>query len=259
MIKKSITIFTLLICGFARAEFTCDLIPGQQNHAPVVTKNGSVCFIEQPILEKDGKPSGAEEVAVYFIPRGHSPVKAEGRGLINDGDGPGKIDDAFMLDVDHDGNDEIVVIQCVEPRTSEAKRSGKFCSVYVFNYKDMSLHLNERASEWFGYNYSWLSDDHKIIYKFPYLTQDAIRQALNSPFATLIIRAEVIPVIVKQKNYLHYYSDGDSQSKKYLIAGDKATVDKYTAGWCRVNYSGGKEPLQMWMMCDALEVDKGKQ
>jgi len=32
------------------------------------------------------------------------------------------------------------------------------------------------------------------------------------------------------------------------------------AGCCRVNYTGGKQPLQMWIMCDALEVDKkGKE
>jgi hypothetical protein len=67
------------------------------------------------------------------------------------------------------------------------------------------------------------------------------------------------PAIVKQKNYLYDKPNLSDKTNKYLIVGDKVTVDKHEADFCRVSYLGGKKPLQMWMLCDSLEVDAGKQ
>ena len=65
---------------------------------------------------------------------------------------------------------------------------------------------------------------------------------------------ETKSAIVKQKSHLYSNPTVSGKTKKYLIAGDKVTVGIQKADWCRINYSGGKEPLQMWIMCDALEV-----
>jgi hypothetical protein len=67
------------------------------------------------------------------------------------------------------------------------------------------------------------------------------------------------PAIVKQKNYLYKKPNNSDKTNKYLIAGDKVTVDQHEAGFCQITYTGGKQPLQMWIMCDALEADTGKQ
>jgi hypothetical protein len=119
--------------------------------------------------------------------------------------------------------------------------------LWFFNMKENVLSHNERATNWFGHGYSWLSDGKNIVYEFPYQSSESVIQALTSPFAVLLARDELIPVIVKKKSFLHDSPNIEGKTKKYLIAGDKATVDEYRSGWCQVNYTGGKTPLQMWI------------
>lgn len=71
--------------------------------------------------------------------------------------------------------------------------------------------------------------------------------------------SEAKPATVKQKSYLYKNQSISDKTNKYLIAGDKVTVDQHEAGFCQITYTGGKKPLQMWIMCDALEADTGKQ
>jgi hypothetical protein len=259
MIKVLFTLLWLLVSGFALAGSPCNKIPGEQSHTPLKVDNGLVCFVEEPILDDNGNPV-AKAISVYFVSSENKVVEVEFRGFMYDEDA-GKIDDAFLLDINHDGKKEVVVIHSFQIRTSQAEpnSSGIVYSVKVFNQNKTNLKYNERASEWFGRSYSWFSDGRKTIYEYPYLSQRAIQQAANTPFAKLMMHDEIIPVIIKQKSHLYESSIGSDFTKKYLITGDKGTVDKGEAGLCRINYTGGKAPLQMWIMCDALAVDTGKQ
>jgi hypothetical protein len=248
--SKIIFIFLLLFfTGFAQAESSCGDIPGTQSHAKLNTNDGDVCFVKQRVA------SSLEVIAVYFIPRGHDPVLAEGGELVGDGVTVGKIDDAFLLDIDNDGKDEIIIIHSLEVQYSKNGSYRKHYFVYVFNLRDGKISLNESASEWFGS--SQMSDN--FSYSFPFTNRQLIQKSLISPYATFMISKEAISAVIRQKSYLYERAEISTKTKKYLIIGDKVSVDKYTADWCRVNYSGGKKPLQMWMMCDALEVDTGKQ
>jgi len=260
MMKALFTLLWFLASGLALAASPCDAIPGKLSHAPLKIESGVVCFVEQPLLDEKGEKY-ADAISIYLIPHGLKPVEAEGRGLMYDYDA-GKIVDAFSLDIDHDGKNELVVIHYHDVRYSQAEQnsSGVVYSVYVFNQEKNSLNYNERATEWFGSSYSWFTNGKNKVYEYPYLTQKSVQKALSSPFISLMHQNKAISIVVKQKSYLYESSTVYGKPKKYLIAGDKATVDKYTAGWCRVNYTGGKQPLQMWIMCDALEVDKkGKE
>jgi hypothetical protein len=257
--KSFFSLLWLLASGLASAGSPCNVIPGKRSYAPLKVDNGVVCFVEQPLLDDKGE-AFANAISIYLVPRGLKPVEAKGRGLMYDYDA-GKVVDAFSLDINHDGKNELVVIHYHDVHYSQAERnsSGIVYSVYVFNQENNSLNYNNRVTEWFGSNYSWLANGENKIYEFPYLTRQSVQKALSSPFISLMYRDEEIPVIVKKKSYLYEHSMIYGKPTKYLIAGDKATVDKYTAGWCQVNYTGGKKPLQMWMMCDALEVDTEKQ
>jgi len=249
-----------LISGFTLADLSCSDIPGEQSHAPLKIKDGEVCFVIQPTFDEHNNLYSAETV-VYYIFQGRKPVKAENGALFNEGgNDPGRIVDVFELDVNHDEKDEIIVIHFVEVRSSHAEpnSSHKFYDVTVFNKIEENLIRNDHASDWFGYGYSWLSDGKSRVYEFPYLTQQSVRQAVTSLFAELITNDKTIPVKIKQKSYLHEGPMIQEKTKKYLTVGDEATVDKYTAGWCRINYTSKKEPLQMWMKCDDLELDTGK-
>ncbi len=64
-----------------------------------------------------------------------------------------------------------------------------------------------------------------------------------------------IPVSVKYKSYLYNNPNAQEITKKYLANEDRATVDKATGEWCRINYKSEKRPLKMWMTCDAIDAE----
>ncbi|WP_429291413.1 hypothetical protein [Paraburkholderia sp. CI3] len=206
--------------------------------------------------DKTGGPSGLDGISLYFIANGNVPVEAEGRGLPYD-DTPGEIVDAFSMNVGRDHQEEIFVVHSFEVRDSlaEPNSSGKFYSVSVFYPSGNILHQDERSTDWFGVGYSWLSDGKRVIYRFPYQTKADVQQAIDSPFASLMIDGGNIPVRVKTRSYLFEESNVRSKTKKYLVAGDRAVVEKIAAGWCQVNYSGGAKSIDMWLMCSALDVE----
>ena len=255
MIKSLFSLFLLVFCKVAFANSTCADIPGKQNYPPLKVNNGLLCFIEKPVVdEKTKEVYSQQHINLYYVPFGGVPVKVEDEGFLYDHDA-GKIVDAFFLDVDYDDKDEIIVIHNFEIRHSlaEPNSSKIFYSVYVFNQTEPGLKRNVRASDWFGSAYSEFYQGKKIIYKYPFMDQTSIREAMFSPFVVLMLRDKIIPVIVKQKAYLYEAAIANKHTKKYLIDGDEGTVDKHENGLCRINYTGGENPLQMWIMCDALE------
>jgi len=257
--KTLFLLFFLLNSSFVLANSSCDDIPGKQNHKPLEMSEGVVCFVEQPAGD-DPKVNEGLWTVVYFISHGRKPVLIGGE-LKNEDGTAGRIVDAFLLDVNHDGKDEVIVIQSItahEPSAdADSDYSGVFYFVSVYDKTDTGLSHNDRMTKWFGFGYSWLSNDN-ITYKFPYQTKQSIQQALKSPFVPLLVRDENMPVVVKKKSYLYDQSAGYYKSEKYLIAGDKATVSGHMGGWCVVDYSGGKEPLQKFMLCDDLKLDIAK-
>ncbi len=257
MIKSLLFWVIILICGSAFAKSTCADIHGQQSYPPLDIKVGTICFVQEPVLNpKTGTQIGADAISLYYIPNGNAPVKAEGRGLLYD-DTPGEIVDAFSLTADHGHREEIFVIHSMDIRESlvEPNSSGKFYSVAVFDPFGNTLRRDERASEWFGADYSWVSDGRKKIYEYPYKSKSDVQQAMNSPFATLMSDDEPISVRLKSKSYLFEDPNVKSKTRKYLIERDRVTVDKATAGWCQVEYSGETKPLVMWLMCHALDAN----
>lgn len=257
MIKRCLLLAIGLISGSGHAASTCADIHGQQSYPPLSIKNGTICFVRQPVLDpKTNAPIGADAISLYYVSNGNVPLKAEGRGLLYD-DTPGEIVDAFPAIVGPHPEEKVFVIHSMDVRESlvEANSSGKFYSVSVFGATGRSLRRDDRASDWFGADYSWLSDGRRVIYKFPYQSRKDVWQAINSPFALLMSRDEFVPVRLKEKSYLFEGPNIKDATRKYLIGGDRATVDKVTAGWCQVHYSGGAKPLEMWLMCSALDID----
>ncbi|WP_322009530.1 hypothetical protein [Paraburkholderia sp. J12] len=259
MIKYWPFMGVVAICSSALAQNTCSNIGGQQSFSPLSIRNGTVCFVQKPVVDyKNRVLIGVDVIFLYYISGGNAPVKVEGRGLLYD-DTPGKIIDAFSADVGVDHREKIFVIHSMEVRESlvEKNSSGIFYSVSVFDSAGGTLHRDDRSSDWFGADYSWISDGMRVIYKFPYQSREDVQRAINSPFALLMRADESIQVRVKGKSYLFDGPNVKEKTRKYLIKGDRATVDKVTAGWCQINHAGGTKPLDMWLMCN--ELDAGVQ
>lgn len=257
MIKNFICLLLFIVSGCACAESTCSDLHGKQSYPPLSVRGGIVCFVQKAILDdKTGASSGLDGISVYYIANGNVPMEAEGRGLLYD-DTPGEIIDAFSLRIGRDNHEKIFVIHYFEVRHSlvELNSSGKFYSVSVFEPFGSVLRQDERATDWFGVGYGWLADGQKVVSKFPYQSRKDVLRAINSPFALLMSGSGSIPVKVRRKSYLFDESSIRGKTRKYLIKGDRATVEEVTAGWCKINYFGGGKPIKMWMMCVALDVD----
>jgi hypothetical protein len=255
MIKSGIYLVIILISGSVFAKDTCADVPGQQSHQPLEMKSGIVCFVQEPTLDpKTGAPLGMDSISLYYIANGNAPAKAEGRGLLYD-ETPGEIVDAFSSNVGRNRREELFVIHSMDVRDSlaEPNSSGKFYSVSVFYVSGNILHRDERLSDWFGADYSWLSNGSAVIYRFPYQTRGDIQKAMDSPLASMIDSDSGINVRVKYKSYLFEEPNVRGRTKKYLIAGDRAVVDKVTAGWCKIDYLGSSKRIDLWLMCDALD------
>ncbi|WP_124921963.1 hypothetical protein [Burkholderia stagnalis] len=257
MIKNSIFLMIVIVSGSVCAKSTCADLQGRQSYPPLNTKSGTVCFIRESILDdKTGVPIGLDGISLYYVADGSVPMKAEGRGLLYD-DTPGEIMDAFSLMVGRDRREKVFVIHSFEVRNSlvEPNSSGKFYSVSVFEPIGNILRQDGRSTDWFGVGYGWLSNGRKMVWKYPYQSRKDVRQAIDSPFALLMNGFNSIPVRVRSKTYLFDESSIRGRTKKYLIEGGRAMVGEVTAGWCKINYSGGAKPMEMWLMCSALDVE----
>ena len=168
MTRVSIFIIIVFASGSIFARSPCVDLNGQQSYQPLSVESGTICFIREPVLApKTAVPIGADAIALYYIPNGGVPVMAEGRGLPYD-EAAGEIVDAFSDYVDHDHR-RIFVIHYMMVRNSlaEPNSSGKFYPVSVFDVLGKILRRDEQTSEWFGANYSWLSNGKRIVYKYP--------------------------------------------------------------------------------------------
>ena len=257
MIRFSIGLVLFFLGGLARAQSPCDAIQGEKIHSQLAIKTGVVCFLRQPVKDKAGAPVGVDEATLFFAKTGAEAMKSEGRGLLYDED-PGDIVDAFVISSDGEGLERIVVIQSIQIRSSlsEGNSSGKFYSVSVFDQTGETLRRNERASYWFGDGYSWIKERGRNIYEFPYKTRKSVMDSIGSPFYELLQRDVAIQVEIVKKINLYEGPQVQDRTKKYLVAGDRAVVDRVTAGWCQLNYSGVGMPIKMWTFCDALKPKK---
>lgn len=257
MIKRCIFWMIFVASGSAWGEVTCSDIHDKQKFPSLQVESGIVCFVQKSILDGNtGARTGLEGISLYYIANGKEPVEAEGRGLPYD-DTPGEIIDAFSLRLGADHREKIFVIHSFEVRSSlaEPNSSGNFYSVSVFEPAQSILRQDERSTDWFGVGYSWLSDGKSVIYKFPYQSRKDVQLALNSRFASLMDADSSISVKIKAKTYLFDEPSVRGKTKKYLIKGDRAVVERVTAGWCKINYGRGGKSVRVWLMCSSLDVD----
>jgi hypothetical protein len=256
MTKDCIFIALMFIACSVFAKNTCDNVHWEQSYPPLNVKGGAICFVREPVFDsKENLPIGADAISLYYLVDGGVPVKAEGRGLLYD-DTPGQIVDAFSLNVGRDHVKKIFVIHYVEVRASivEPNSSGKFYSINVFDLDGEVLRRDECASDWFGVGYSFLSNGSMVNYRYPYLARVDVERAMDSPLSSLMNCGGEIPVKIKYKSYLFDGPVYSNKTKKYLIKGDLAMVERITAGWCQINYFGGGRAIKMWLACGALEV-----
>jgi hypothetical protein len=260
MLRCIFAFLTLAGNTLAIAGTPCAAIDEEDAREPLVVSNGIVCFKLQLAFDNDGKVLPDEEIHAYFIHQDQKVIK------VSDWVALGKIEDAFNFDVDKDGKEDVVVIGSEEIRTYTGTcMVGPWYFISVFKQTASGFERDRRASEWFGAGADLAEgnpapdketcDEDKLIYAYPYKTRDVIKKTLSSsPFISFIANDTALPATVIRKSWLYESATVATKTKKYLIAGDKIMVDEVTADLCHITYIGGKKPLQMWLLCNALEL-----
>jgi hypothetical protein len=218
----------------------------------------------QPALDAYGDVLSANEqwTYAYFVKQGRKPVKVAGFEME-------KIEDVFNLDVDKDESKEVIIINSSEINTYTGTcKVGPWYSVHVFTQTSTGFAYNSRVSRWFGGGVNLAEgnaapdmetcDGDKLIYVFPHKTRADIEKTLaTSPFLSLMTGDAPLFATVIRKSWLYESSTVATQTKKYLIAGDRVVVTDVVADLCSIIYIGGKKPLKIWIKCDALKPTSG--
>jgi hypothetical protein len=234
----------------------CAVIDGEDAREPLLVSNGVFCLKLQPAFDNDGKvlPDEEQQIYAYFIQQNQKITRVSNWVI------SGEIGDAFNLDVDKDGKEDVVVVNANEINTYTGTCiSSPWYSVSVFKQIKSGFEYDRRASEWLGWGADICDEKdpaEKVIYVFPYKTKEAIDKALStSPFVSFIVNDAALSATVIRKSWLYESSTVATKTNKYLIAGDKVIVEKFMAGLCKITYTGSKNPLQMWLLCNALKLD----
>jgi hypothetical protein len=257
MFKLLFTFFVLAGTGLATASMPCSGILGEDAHQPLTVANGILCFKLQPVLDKEGFPLLDEEkqIYVFLIYKDQQAIKIQELPYLAT---TGKVEDAFQLDVNQDGKEDVVVIHSAEitSYTGTCKASPWY-SILILKQTESNFEYDERASNWFGNGGDLCEGDiGKIIYVFPFKTKETIIKALmSSSLRSFLVNDVPRFALLNRKSWLYDAAVGGVRTKKYLIAGDKVRVDGVQANMCQITYTGGKKPLQMWLLCDALKLD----
>ena len=262
-IKEIIVFLTLISSRLAIGGESCAVINGDDARASLSVSSGTLCFKLEHLLDKQGNPipdKGYEneyQINVYLIANARPATKVTELPYLAT---TGKIEDAFLLDVNKDGKEDVIIIHSAELSNAAtgACHASPWYSIIVLKQTESYLEYDERASRWFDNGSDFCKYDifNTIVYIYPFKTRDAIKEAVaTSPVASFIVNNTPRAAIVKYKSWLYDDGVGGLKTKKYLIAGDKVTLDNVQANMCQVSYSGGKKPLQMWMKCSDLSLE----
>lgn len=240
----------LLLATSTSASASCDTPRPGQAHAPLMLGDNTVSFIFQPVFDEQGRALDSEgpQIVVYFREKGKSAVLAGELPYLAT---TGRIEDAFVQDIDHDNQPDVIVIHSAEVR-SQTDFQGPFYSVLAFTRANGSLTLNERVSRWFGSG----GDTSQVPggQPFPYKTRASIQAASGTSLFDLSSSSHTLTGTIGSKAFLYNSPVPQDKTRKYLVKGDKVTIEDATAGWCKVTYAGNKKPLQMWTHCSAIRI-----
>jgi hypothetical protein len=249
-----IFLFALLYWTQAFSTSKCASLQGEVTSFMAVN-GGGICFVLQPLLDNDGKAVSTmdKQINLYYVT---SQLKLKKIGEMPYSGASGEVKDAFLLDVNRDKEDELIVIHAVEHRSDVGtSMTSSFYSVFVFNQTNDAITLNERATNWYGYGADISTEDgRKILYIFPYKDRSAIQNSLSSPFIRFLVNESSVSAKIIRKTYLYNSPLAQDITKKYLVSGDKVILKGVTASWCDIQYDNGKILLEMWVNCDNLKI-----
>lgn len=251
MIQRFMYFLIVVICCGASYTFACEP-PRDAPYPPLVVEGGMIVFTSMPVLEDEGKPNPEMGLAVSFLDCSTAITKFVARlPYVAD---PGTVKDAFIGHA-MSGEDELFVIHSAPIRAFTGITYGSdYFSVMVFHKSRGAFIPDKKLTDYFGSGADILSqneDDERPIYTYPFKTREAIVSQLASKNFRGWANDELPDLSINKKTSIYSLKTLASDTKMYLIKGDKVKQEAFSAGWVSILYTTAKKKeIRGWVLCE---------
>jgi hypothetical protein len=243
---------TSAIMAVAR-DGTCGDFGFKQAYKSIEVQGNTVCFLYTKASEQDEGQLSVDPhgISIYKMSKAEEPTLIYELPYAGT---EGKINDAFLLDVDGSYGEGLFILHSVETPSSWDPVSDIY-DVSVIKLQSETLVHDQKLSRFFDLGGDLVDSQGRPTYTYPYKDRKSVEEAIRSPVFHAVASSTSVEGTIKEKVFLY---GGDSEpamqdpSKKYLIEGDQVVVKDSMAGWCKVMYAGKPKPITMWTQCTAI-------
>ena len=127
--------------------------------------------------------------------------------------------------------------------------------VSVIRLEDETLLLDRKRTRFFDLGGDSVDEQGRSTYIYPYKDKKSVEAVVGSPlFNTIIADKEITGTIIEKTFLFDGGSEPEqqSQTKMYLIDGDRVVVTDSTAGWCKISYQAKIKTITKWAQCKSI-------
>jgi hypothetical protein len=246
----NIALFFSVLLSFS--GFACSY-PNGSAFQSIAVDGGAIVFEYAPIEKELPLNGGPQEKGIDV---GYYSCSGALIGLI--GQLPyladtGKVRDAFLYGTSSVGGKKLFVIHSVEVRSDTGvKYLGDYYSVNVYGKDGDSYVRDDHLSDYFGAGGDILADDYEqILYTFPYKSEKAILDKLNSESYKKWLAGTPVKLVINKKAPIYSSPVLSDVTRMYLIAGDTVSQEAVEAGWLSIVYKTSKgTKIRGWIQCE---------
>ncbi len=234
------------------AATACGSVTAQHAHPPLSLGDGKICFVLRPVTDEQGRALESEgpEIVLYW---GERDTPAVIVGELPYFATTGRVEDAFVMDVDRNDQPDVVVIHSADVRSLTGTDEPMY-SVIVFTQTAGTLGLNERVSDWFGSGRNTRKPGGGFDeFRYPFQCREAIQAAATTSLFQLALGQSRLSGAVRANSDLYREPALQGRTDMTLVRGDRVTVTRAHAGWCEMEDSADHKAVGMWLRCSALD------
>ncbi|MCU1749388.1 hypothetical protein NTD87_07945 [Pseudomonas sp. 6D_7.1_Bac1] len=238
----------------ASYAFACEA-PKDAPYPPLAVEGGVIVFSSIAVLEDEGKPNPEMGLGVSFLDCSTGITKFISRlPYVAD---PGEVRDVFTENV-VSGENELFVIHSAPIRAFTGVSYGSdYFSVMVFHKAEGGFTLDKKLTDYFGSGADVLSpddNDDKPIYTYPFKTRDAVVSQLASKNYRGWASDNLPDLNVNKKTSIYSLKSMATDTKMYLVKGDKVKQEAVSAGWVSILYTTAKKKeIRGWVLCENVD------
>lgn len=253
MIKLIIFFGCLLGSTAIASNEECSAIGLREAYSSIDVHGVKACFVyTKAEVQPEGQLSrDPDEISLYSVIPSESPKFIYEFPYAGT---EGTITDAFFLPVGGGGEEMLFVIHRMEtPRAWDPV--SDIYDVSVIRLEDETLLLDRKRTRFFDLGGDSVDEQGRSTYIYPYKDKKSVEAVVGSPlFNTIIADKEITGTIIEKTFLFDGGSEPEqqSQTKMYLIDGDRVVVTDSTAGWCKISYQAKIKTITKWAQCKSI-------